>query len=285
MIPPLIRVIVLSHDPENDGMVVMAVSGQMPAFTVKRLYMGAADSHRFNKPPLPPRGTYGLVATVGGDPRNMMWLGAYHPNLVDAIPNTQDDPFSEYHSHFSGHWSYVDGLSGYVSQQFADGSFFTASSGVSLQTVYRHIVDQNQNRKQVPFTFPDRNPKPQPTFAYTFVQSGSNFSGALSPSGSLNITWNQGQTITIMQSGTGASIFIDGQGNIMISATSGNGTITLNAPKQLTINTPLAQFTGDIKADGEIIAKDKAADIHLSTHTHDSVQSGSDHTSKPDQGT
>ena len=224
-LPPWpLRAMVLSHDPENDGIVVMLASGQMPAFTVRRLYFGAADSHRIDKPPLPGRGTWGLVVFPSGDIRNATWLGAYQPEQIDAIPNSQADPFSIYQSHFSGHWSYTDGLSGYVSQQWADGSYFVASSGDTLQTVFRHIVDPQQNRQQVPFTFSDRNPNPQPTFAFTFAQSGTHFSVALNASGSLLFNFAHGQSVTFAQSGSNSTITMDGSGNITIK---GMNTVTI----------------------------------------------------------
>lgn len=219
MLPPWpMKAMVVDHDPENDAMMVMVSSGQMPTFVVKRLYHGAADSHRFNKTPLPARGTWGLIVAPGGDPRNVIWLGAFHPNLADSIPNTQADPFSDYQAYFSGHWSYIDGLSGYVSNQFADGSYFVASSGTSLQGVFRHIVDDQQNRKQIAYSFDERNPNPQPTFSYTFMQSGTGFSHALNSSGSLAVLIPNGQSTTFTQSGTNTTWQIDASGNILFNA-------------------------------------------------------------------
>lgn len=42
---------------------------------------------------------------------------------------------------------------------------------------------------------------------------------------------------------------------------------------------------GDLHVTGEVVAKSDAANIHLSTHTHNSVQTGSGHTNQPDAGT
>ena len=287
-IPFLARGMVMSHDPDNDGMIVMLSSGSIPAFIVKRIYHGAVDAYRIDKPPLPVRGSWGLVAFPGGDIRNATWLGAYQPHQIDAITSEQADPFADYQSHFSGHWSLLHGLSGYISTQFADGSYFVASSGNNLATTYHHIVDDQQKRQRKELAFSDRNPTPQPTFAYTFSQSGTNFSGNLSPSGSLNVTWNQGQTLTLQQSGTGVSIFVDGNGNITVSAGSSNGTITFNAPQSMTFTTPNAIFSGKVTASGEVEANagksGLGSNIHLSTHKHGGVLVGGGQTDVPVTG-
>lgn len=275
---------VIAHDPNSDSMYVMLSTGQITGFPVRRLYQGTSDGMRISKPPLPVQGSWGLVIFPSGDARNGVWLGSYPPNMVDAIPNSQDDPFCDYHSHWSGHWNFTHGISGYTATQFADGSYAVAASGSDLLTTYRHTVDDQQKQQRIAFTFKDRNPNPQPTFAYTFVQSGTQFSAYLTTSGSLTVTFNKGQTLTVQQSGTGAVWTIDGNGNITFSAASGNGTVTINGPQQITmntkyaqvnasdhmdVNTPTATFSGDIHAKGAIIAGYGGGDqVGVQTHKH-----------------
>jgi hypothetical protein len=276
------RAMVIAHDPSSDSMYVMLSTGQITGFPVRRLYHGTADGMRINKPPLPVKGSWGLVIFPSGDARNGVWLGSYPPNMVDAIPNEQDDPFCDYHSHYSGHWSFTHGISGYMATQFADGSYAIASSGSNLLTTHRHTVDDQQKQQRVEFKWSDRNPNPQPTFAYTFVQSGTQFSVYLTGAGSTTVTFNQGQTLTIQQSGTGTTWNIDGDGNITFSTA---GTVTITGSKQITmttqilevdasdhvtVNTPLATFSGDIHAKGAVIAGyGSGGQVGLQTHQHD----------------
>jgi hypothetical protein len=265
-VPFLSRGMVLSHDPDNDGIVVMLQSGQMPVYTVKRIYHGLVDAYRINKPPLPTRGSWGLIAFPGGDVRNATWLGSYQPHKIDAITSEQDDPFADYQAHFSGHWSHLHGVSGYLATQFADGSFFVAGSGISLPTMHRHVVGDQQKRERIEYPFSDRAPNPQKTFSYSFNQSGTNFTATLDPSGNLNVLFDQGKSLTFQQSGTSATIVIDGSGNITVNAAQ---TITYNAPASMAFITPVATFSSAVHVSGEIVRGYGSFDqVTLGLHQH-----------------
>lgn len=224
-----IRAQVLSHDSENDGVYCMTPTGQILPL-VRRLYPHA-DGLRMSKPPMPVRGSWVMLQFPGGDARNGFMLGAFHPNLVDALPNGPDDPFSHYDSNFDGSWSYRSGLSGFIAHQFSDNSSLVIGSGtLNVPQMFRHTVDGNQKQQRVPYNQSDRNPNPQPPFGvnYTQTTSGSvgGFNFKLTPQGSLAVSSAvTGQTMSITYNGT--VINIDGAGNANINA--GNNTITLTA--------------------------------------------------------
>lgn len=200
----LLKAQVIQHDPEKGGVYVMLSSAQIPVLA--RPMYPQADGIRIKKPPLPVRGSWVLVSFVNGDVRNPVIHGAYHPNLVDSLPDDSTDPFSDYESNFNGSWSYTHGLSGYSAQQFADNSSFVMGSGsLNLPTIHRHIVSSGQAQQRVEFKQSDRNPNPQPPFGIKYTQATSGQVGGL-------------------------SISVDTSGNFMVSGGTQNrsGTITFN---------------------------------------------------------
>ena len=65
---------VTAQDPDNGALTVIFRSGQLPGLPVKYGYQGPADALRISQPPLPGRGTWGLVAFPNGDIRNGIWI-------------------------------------------------------------------------------------------------------------------------------------------------------------------------------------------------------------------
>lgn len=262
-----IRVQVLSHDPENDGVYCMTPSGQILPL-VRRLY-DHADGMRIKKPPLPVRGSWGLVQFPGGDIRNGFWMGAFHPNLVDSLPNDASDPFSDYESNFDGSWSYRHGVSGFWGQQWADNSSFSmGTSGLNLPDVHRHTVTSGQVRQRVPYPQSERNPKPQPPMGWAYAQAASGGMGGLNvvcdASGNFTVSGGTlGRTFTVLFNSM--TIVVSPSG-VSISA-SGSMPITLTA--QTTV------VNGDLHATGDVISGfGGSGQVNLRTHKTTLVQTG-----------
>ena len=68
------------------------------------MYHGNADGIRVHQVPLPYIGSWGLVCFPYGDDRFPIWMGAYYPNVVNAITSSSalDDSQTDYYSHASG---------------------------------------------------------------------------------------------------------------------------------------------------------------------------------------
>jgi hypothetical protein len=267
--PAFIRVQVLSHDPENDGVYCITHGAQILPL-VRRTY-DHADGLRIRKPPLPVRGSWGYVFFPGGDVRNPVWMGAYHPNLVDSIPNDASDPFSDYESNFDGSWSYRHGVSGFWGQQWADNSSFVmGTSGLSLPQVYRHIVTSGQQQQRVVFNQSDRNPNPQKPFGWAYEQAVSaavgGFTVVCSPSGDFAVSSAvSGRSLTFTFNGT--TISVDASGNANINLASG---------KLLNITQGGAAATDFLALVSKLVSA-------YNNHTHGGVTAGTDNTSTPNQ--
>lgn len=224
------RAIVMQQDPGNGGLIVMLPTfGQVAGtgVSVKILYHGAADGIRVKQASLPERGTWGLVIFPSGNIKDGFWVGSYFPNLGDALsvgPKMGDvttDPNAgviEYHSHWSGFWSYLDG-SGTMAAQWPESSSFVAGNSGLVPTVFRHTVDEGQNRTQQEVTMADRVPTPPANFTFKFHH-------------------NSGTTITI-----------DPSGNVDVT-TAPNANFTLETPSGLIAET--AQKTITLTATGDI---------------------------------
>jgi hypothetical protein len=245
---------VLSQDPENDGVYVMLQSGQVLNFLVRRTYPHS-DGVRISKPPLPSRGSHILIVYPGGDIRNPMMLGAYHPNQVDPLPSAAADPFADYESDYSGGYYYKDGVSGNVVQQWADNSYFVMGSSLSIPTIYRHQVTSAQVQERIPFTQSFRNPNPQKPFAMGFGQATSGSIGGttfqLDASGNLLVSGTVQRSITLKFGG--ATLVLDASGTI--TATPGASTNFV--------------VSGNLHVTQAIIAGFGGADqVGVQTHTH-----------------
>lgn len=264
----MLKAQVISHDPEKDGVYVQLASGQKLGYPVQRLYP-VADGLRISKPPLPVRGSWVMISFSGGDMRNGIMMGAFHPNLNDAIPNAPGDPFSHYDSHYSGHWHHMDGMSGFVSTQFADTSSFVMGSGsLNLPMIFRHKVDENQQQMRIPFTQQDRNPKPQQPFGWKYSQAVSGGMGGLTcstdVSGNFNVT-NSASGKTGSFSFGGTTIHIDANGNANIDLGGGK----------------LLNMTQGGGAASDFLTLVSKLVIAFNSHTHGNVMSGGDITSTP----
>jgi hypothetical protein len=263
----ILKAQVISHDPEKDSVYLQLASGQLLGYPVQRLY-SVADGMRISKKPLPVRGSWVMVGFSGGDMRSAIVLGAYHPNLVDAIPNAAGDPFSDYDSHYSGHWSHLDGVSGHLAMQFADTSSFVVSSGGTLPVIFRHMVDDQQEQKRVPFTQQDRNPKPQNPFGWWYQQAASGSMGgttaAIDVSGNFSMAGSgMGKTMTMTFSNT--TVQVDAQGNTKIAL---GGSATLDVSQG---GGALTDFVGLVS---KLVS-------NFNSHTHGGVMAGGDISGTP----
>src|SRR5271156_1588319 len=95
---------VISQDPDNYSVIVSLSqnAGEGPTTSVRVLTPGPLDGLLISQPPLPRRGTLGIVAALDGDPRSMVWLGALPLNAQDAITVVPGSQNINFHSHFSG---------------------------------------------------------------------------------------------------------------------------------------------------------------------------------------
>jgi hypothetical protein len=262
---------VLTQDPENDSVYVMLRgSAQVLNFPVRRMY-AHADGVRMSKPPLPSRGSHIMVVFPGGDIRNPMMLGSHIPNQQDAIPAPAGDPFSDYHSDFSGGYYHKDGVSGNIAQQFADNSYFVMGSSLNLPTIYRHQVNSGQVQERIPFTQAFRNPNPQQPFAMGYGQATSGSVGgttfSLDTSGNLTVSGTTQRSITL--SFGGATVQCDSAGNINLTA---------GASTNVIIN-------GNLRVTGNIFWNTSGTATDAIGHKHSSVTTGSSQTGAPVPGT
>jgi hypothetical protein len=261
---------VISQDPQNDAVYVQLQSGQVLNFPVRRMY-SHADGLRMSKGPLPSRGSHIFITFPGGDIRNPMMLGAFHPNQNDPIPNGPNDPFSTYESHFNGSWSHMEGLSGFVTHQFSDNSSFVIGSGnLAVPTIMRHLVNSGQVQERIPFPQNERNPSPQPPFGMKYTQATSGASG-------------------------GTNMTIDVSGNMVVSGTTlrtmtihfGGSTVFLNADGTVNItpgNSQNVVINGNLLVSQEIVWKTGTSATSASTHVHGGITTGGSNTQQPVPG-
>lgn len=268
--PYPIKAQVISQDAENDAVYVMTQSGQVLNFPVRRVYPHA-DGMRMSKPPLPSRGSHILLCFPGGDVRNPMMLGAFHPNQQDPLPSTVADPFSHYESDYSGGYHYMDGISGNVVRQWADNSMFVMGSSLTPPTIFRHNVTSAQIQERIPFPQSERNPKPQQPFAVGYTQATSGTIGglgwAIDVSGNFSLTaGTMGRTFNVTFNGT--NISIDQIGNVSINAGANTAhitaaTIILDGFVKLGgagASTPVA-FRGTMDSAGDTLVSDFATKV------------------------
>jgi hypothetical protein len=250
---PLDIGIVTQHVPDQRQVqCAFKTSGQTLTLNV-RVPLAYADALRIEQKPMPGIGTTGLIAFPFGNPLNAIWLCAILPSGMDAIHSTGDqlhDPFLDYESTFSGHWSLLDAKGNYA-VQFADGSAFTVASGTTLPQPMRHIVAEDQTRQSVPFTRAQRIPNPPPPFKL-------NYQGA-----------------------EGFDVTSDGAGNVTLTATS----LTLNiGGKTFVFDSAGLHGNADIKTSGSVVAGNGGGDqVTLQTHKHPTAATGAP--SSPTAGT
>lgn len=319
MMPLIVRGMIASQDPPNGTVGVMLATGQLVNAFI--LYPGANDALRIHQHPLPQRGTYGIVAFPNGDFRNAIWLGAFFPSQQDAITTGPENAGQsanpnasqiDYHAAYSGYWRYHDAV-GTTAHQWPDSSSVVVGNNGVLPTVFRHIVDGDQNRVQTAFTMADRvaNPPAQP-FPFTFnhksgtsivVDVSGNVTITNGPNGNIvlnspnnNISLAASGNITISASG---NVGINAQGTMSLAATGnlsattqGNLSVTvhgssaINSTGNMTITAPTVAVVGNLNATGTITAGEGGGDqVGLQTHIHTGVQTGSGSTAAPTPGT
>lgn len=223
--PAIAKAIVVAHDPAGPGITAMLLGqGNLPGFPVKLGFNGAADALRIDQDPLPGIGTWGVVAFPSGDQRNGVWLCSVLPSKMSAYNyNGQAiDPFMRYHAHWSGFWSLMDG-SGNTALQWPEGSWLSFSSGGTLPTVYRTVVQNNQ-AQQIAYTMSDRVSGSPSPFQMSFHQGGSGLVATLSPSGSLLVS---GGSISSLELTFGQTVVTISSGGLVTIALTGTETLDI----------------------------------------------------------
>lgn len=238
MTPLISNARVISVDVPSRRLWVTLPSTQI--VQVRTTFPGAADGLRVNHKALPGRGTEGLVLFPGGDNRNGFWIASIYAQAMDAL-TTQNDPYLEYDSHWSGHYRILD-KNGNLTESHADGSFLQVGSGTAPPPTSRHTVDAKQVRQVTPLAQAQRVPNPPPPFNFTLrhitgtvalidtagnvVVSGApaassthTFGGTtlhIDPSGNVNLAGASGASLTVTFGG--ATVNIDSSGNVSITA-------------------------------------------------------------------
>jgi hypothetical protein len=250
---PLDIGIVTQHVPDQRQVqCAFKTSGQTLTLNV-HVGMPYGDALRIKQEPLPGIGSTGLIAFPFGNPLNAIWIKTIFPSGMDAIhaPGDQNlDPHIDYEAFFSGHWNMLDAAGNYA-VQFADGSALTVASGTTLPQPMRHIVAENNERKNVPYTRAERVTNPPAPF---------------------KLNW---------QGAEGFDVTSDGAGNVTITATS----LTLNiGGKSFVFDSAGLHGNADIKTSGSVVAGNGGGDqVTLQTHKHPTAATGSP--SSPTAGT
>lgn len=300
---------VVDVDPIRGYVFVQFPSIQMPGLRARLLYHGAADGMRIKQTAMPVKGSWGLVTCPYGDSRNAIWMGSLLTTMLDA--RTGDtDPYTEYHSHWSGHFDHIDGF-GNRHIYYPDGTYEAFAADTALPAVTRHAVDSSQKQQPVAYPVTDRVATKPDARPYLFNHA-SGTKRAISASGSLSETIEDGQTYTVTANGTTVEIDASGNtvvnsaGNTTVTSASGKTTtltvgastmtitntgVTINTP-QFTVNAPviildgaLTQGTGGYAATMQgpltVINEVTGAGILLSQHEHTGVTTGGGTTGKP----
>lgn len=182
---------VIAQDPSNHQVHVMFPSTQMSAIPVRVGFHGPADGVRVKHPPMPTRGTCGVVAFVGNDNRTAVWICSLYTQQMDALNG--DDPNMDYHAHFSGYYSTLDGAGNMV-QRFPDGTTVVVGSSPAPAAVTRHVVNAAQERTAIPFTDAERVATP-PAEPFNVVLDHPNCHVSIAPDGGVII--NSATSVTI----------------------------------------------------------------------------------------
>lgn len=285
---------VIGYDPINHGVFVDIPSQQAISVPAKVLYNGPADATRIEQLPLPIIGTWGLIAVPFGDTTSVIWLGAFYMSSVNAITTSQfpilEDGQIHYMSHASGTYSILDYYGNYFYRS-PDGTIILLNQDNMEPITYRNIVDsETGQQKLIPFTDADRNPTP-PNPVYVSVQHPTGTSETITPSGIISKKTGPGGTDTptagpilelnplssnatapqgtpagglqlIGQAGN-SSIYMDKDGNIVVTSNGSITSILLTSSGDVTIN---AQTDVDINAQGNVNV-DSANDIFLKSDT------------------
>jgi hypothetical protein len=220
-VPFLCDATVVSQDPDNYRLVVSIdqFGGQILFLPVDVLTHGPRDAVRFHGPPLPARGTRGVVAFTRGDARTGRWLGATSPALPDASALHPADGNSDYQAEYAGGWRYI-GQDGTRAVVAADGSSFLL--GTALPEPTRHVLDANGQRVRSVFTSAQRNPSPPAAMPFS-MHLASGASVTVSNTGAVTVTANPAEPLTLI---AGSTELVLGPSTAVL--TNGSVTVTMS---------------------------------------------------------
>jgi hypothetical protein len=281
---------VIGYDSENNSINIQMPSGQQIMLEARMLYNGNADGIRVHQVPLPYIGSWGLVCFPYGDDRFPIWLGAYYPNVVNAITsdNSLDASQTDYYSHASGYYSLLDGL-GQAFYRFPDGTEITVNSDNSQPTTYRHNIDEFGKVQRVVITDEERVPNPPSQPFYISLRHPTGTSETITPDGIISKKTGPGGVDTptagpilelnplssekdapqgtpaggaqlIGQAGN-SDIFMDKDGNIIIISNGSNTVVQINSTGNINI---ISGADINLNATGNVNI-DSARDILLTT--------------------
>jgi len=194
---------------------------ESPVLPAKVLTTGPSDALRIEQRPLPAKGTTGVVMALNGDPRSLVWLGAYPANCNDAITSQDDDQFIDYSSHYSGYFRHMD-EAGNVTQEWPDKTQVIVGTGPP--TLYRHIVGQSGTQEVVEMTYADRVATPPNNPYPVIINHASGTTVTIASAGDISV--NSPKTIKIVATGnisitSMATCFIEGDTKVNISGHGG----------------------------------------------------------------
>ncbi len=217
---PFTHAQVISQVPDQNALYVALRDGQMLAAPVQILLPGPADALRIKQPPMPSRGTIGVVLFLNNDIRNGVWLGSLPGGIYDALSSPADSPFLDYESHWSGFWRSLD-ASGNTTTTWPDGSQAIVGSAFAPT---KHIQDASTGQRvSVARTASDYPAPPAPLPMAINHKSGSKVT--ISSAGAVEVSAVAGQTITLTSNS--ATIQIDSSGNVLLTSPA---TIKATAP-------------------------------------------------------
>lgn len=214
MTPTISNARVLAVDVANRRLTVSLPSRQI--VVVRMLIHGPADGVRVVHTAMPGRFTEGLVVFPAGDNRNGIWIGAIYASQMDAL-TTNEDPFLEYNSHWSGAFEMMDGK-GQWTKSFPDGTYVQVGDNTAKPATFRHTVDTRQNQQLTPFTDAERVPNP-PSPRHVYVNHPSGTTQEIDPKGDVTVNGAPGARCTLKFNG--AQIVLDERGSIFGVAASG----------------------------------------------------------------
>jgi hypothetical protein len=172
---------------------------------------GPRDSLRIEQPPLPTRGTRGLVVFPRGDWRNAVWVCSIEGPEQDAVASSAAQQNVAYASRWSG-YAHMQDEGGNQVSIWPDGSTMTVGAAPAPT---RHVVASGQQRAVQPFPTGSRtkvaaSPKP---FALAHA-SGAEVQ--VTAAGAVSASAAPGQGVTLVANG--GTVEIDASGKVLVSS-------------------------------------------------------------------
>lgn len=270
--------LVIAVDAANSRLTVIFRDGAVLSgeIGVNMIYQGYADALRVRQAPLPQIGTWGLVIFPNGNWMNGFWLGAIYVQQQNALIGDQNDPTLDYHSHWSGVMTLTN-ASGVTCRQWPDSSFEVAGAG-AVPTVYRHIVDGNQQQQQVVSSFSDRVANKANPFEFLFSHAAGT-TRTYDTSGGLTVNGGSGAAWKMVFGGT--SLDVDTSGNWTVNGAAGavcqfnfnGGTLEVGTDGSVTVTVPTGKqvhFTGNGASDQLALVSLLVAAFNSHVHPGDS---------------